>query len=78
MKKLIALGALLVLTGCGDTQPVDPCQVNPTRTNALGQCVEADGEPCDSDPCDSDDLEEDSTKHKSPQFAPQKKPVKKR
>lgn len=46
--------ALTVLTACGDTEPVDPCEVNPTHTNILGQCVEADGEPCDSDPCDAE------------------------
>jgi hypothetical protein len=46
--------ALTVLTACGDTEPVDPCEVNPTHVNILGQCVEADGEPCDSDPCDAE------------------------
>ncbi len=45
--------ALAVLTACADTEPVDPCVAHPTSTNILGQCVEADGEPCDSDPCDA-------------------------
>lgn len=55
-KSAPALILLAVLTACaGQDEPVDPCAVNPTYTNILGQCVEADGEPCDQDPCDADD-----------------------
>jgi hypothetical protein len=64
MKKLIALGALVVLTGCGPTEPVKWCEVNPTTTSEFGQCIEADGEVCDSDPCDSDDAVDDKDKDK--------------
>lgn len=61
------LGLVLAVTfgataACGD--PVDPCQVNPTRTAANGEWVEADGEPLDSDPCDSDDVNKSKSKKK--------------
>lgn len=52
--------SLLPVAACGD--PVDPCQVNPTSTNAWGEWREANGEPLDDDPCDSDDL--DGKRHK--------------
>ena len=53
-KLMVPTLALAVLTACADTEPVDPCVANPTSINILGQCVEADGEPCDSDPCDAE------------------------
>lgn len=49
---LSAVLAAGMLAGCGD--PQDPCQVNPTKTAANGEWVEADGEPLDDDPCDAD------------------------
>jgi hypothetical protein len=52
-----------LMAGCGD--PQDPCQVNPTKTAASGDWVEADGEPLDDDPCDSDDLGGDGHKSKN-------------
>lgn len=58
----LALSASL-LTGCKN-EPVDPCQVNPTRQAQDGSWVEADGEPLDDDPCDSDDLDSDGYKKK--------------
>lgn len=33
----LLLAGALVLTGCGDSKPVDPCQVNPTKTAADGR-----------------------------------------
>lgn len=49
---LSAILAAGTLSGCGD--PQDPCQVNPTKTAANGEWVEADGEPLDDDPCDAE------------------------
>lgn len=69
----VAVGAFLAvsLAACGDSPPVDPCQVQPTRTNVFGQCVEYDGEACDDDPCDADDLtESDGSGHKKPTAKP--------
>lgn len=68
------LGAL-TLAAC-DAKPVDPCQVNPTRTDAAGQWVEADGEQLDLDPCDADDLDGDG-KHKVSTKKPNKPTPKK-
>lgn len=74
----VLLAAVLGLTGCGDSQAADPCQVNPTKTAADGRWVEADGEPLDDDPCDADDAwEDDSDSHKKPVKKPVKKPTKK-
>lgn len=52
----------LSLAACAD--PVDPCQVNPTRQAADGTWVEADGEPLDDDPCDASSLEKKGIKVK--------------
>lgn len=63
---VLAAAALIVLafTACGTApKPIDPCQINPTKTNTAGQWVEHDDEPLDDDPCDSDDLYEDLRIH---------------
>lgn len=64
--------ALLAGTGACSSEPVDPCQIQPTKTNQAGQWVEWDDEAIDADPCDSDDLDEAG--HKKPTV---KKPAKK-
>jgi hypothetical protein len=72
-KRAVVLFACIFIAGilfflaiaCGTkAAPFDPCQVNPTRTIAPNEWVEADGEPLDSDPCDSDDF--DSKGHPKP------------
>jgi hypothetical protein len=67
------LALLFALFGCA-TQPPDPCQIHPTKTNAAGEWVEGDGEPMDDDPCDSDDVGGD-TSHGKTKF---KKPTSKK
>lgn len=57
------VGIAVALSACA-TKPVDPCQVQPTHTDAQGQCVEYDGELCDGDPCDADDFSEVSERSK--------------
>lgn len=61
------LAGVVGLSAC-TSEPVDPCQVQPTRVNEQGQCVEFDDELCDADPCDSDDLSQgaDHSKPKKP------------
>jgi hypothetical protein len=65
---LVVLACTLgILAACNTAPPPDPCQINPTKTNASGQWVEQDDEPLDADPCDSDDLyETDSHGNKKP------------
>lgn len=58
------LAGTVALSACG-REPVNPCQVQPTKTNASGEWVEWDDEAMDADPCDSDDLNSDGS-HKKP------------
>lgn len=53
---IIAIAVAVILAACRDE--INPCGVNPTTTNAAGECIEADGEVCDDDPCDSDDFDD--------------------
>lgn len=76
--KILAVGVLLIPTLQACSDPVDPCQVNPTRQAADGTWVEADGEPLDDDPCDAEDLEHDGLKVKKTKKPAPKVTVKKK
>lgn len=66
---------VLSLAACGNSPaaPVDPCQINPTKSTADGIWLEWDNEPLDADPCDSDEV--DGSGHRKPHVNKTTKPA---
>jgi len=75
LPRLALVLTLVAWSAAACVEPVDPCQVNPTRQAADGRWVEADGEELDDDPCDSDDFdgrEKKSTKRPTRKTTPRR------